>query len=117
MVLSMHKISPPWTDSFLVMYFLLSSSCKKNPKTNKQKKKTGGRGEVEKEQNIRLTSFNCNRNEGKTNHTFLSFLPVAKRVFYYISLNSQYLLLFKKGKWFSTSPIIFIIKFILMFII
>lgn len=43
---------------------------------------------------IRLTSFNSNRNEGKTNHTFLSFLPVAKKVFYYISLHSQYLFLF-----------------------
>lgn len=63
----------------------------KRQKKNKNKNK--GRGEVGKEQNIRLTSFNCNRNEGKTNHTFLSFLPVAKRVFYYISLNSQYLFL------------------------
>lgn len=57
-----------------------------------------GRGEVGKEQTIKLISFNFNRNEGKTNHTFLSFLPVAKRVFYYISLHSQYLFLFKKGK-------------------
>lgn len=65
---------------------------------HKRQKKKRGRGEVGKEQTIRLISFNCNRNEGKTNHTFLSFLPVAKRVFYYISLHSQYLFLFKKGK-------------------
>lgn len=46
----------------------------------KKKKKKIGRGEVGEEQKIRLTNFNCNRNEGKTNHTFLSCLPSEKGV-------------------------------------